>query len=68
MTPLQIANDMWMIDEYRIRRLERHGIANQRVMDLHQTAAAALRTARDALKEQRYDVAIAAARFSVAGC
>ncbi len=64
MTPLQIANDMWMIDEYRIRRLERHGIANQRVLELHQTANDALRTARTALEERRYDVAVATARHA----
>ncbi len=64
MTPLQIANDMWLIDDYRINRLERHGIANQRVLELHETAREALQAARAALKEQRYDAAVATARHA----
>lgn len=64
LTPLQIANDMWLIDDWRIERLQRHGIANQRVLELHQTAREALDTARKALKEQRYDVAVATARHA----
>ncbi|MFO8082003.1 MAG: FtsX-like permease family protein [Armatimonadota bacterium] len=63
-TPLQIASDMWSIDEFRIQRLERHGIANQRVVDLHETARASLDVAKEALKERRYDEAIAAARHA----
>jgi hypothetical protein len=64
MTPLQIAQDMWMLDEFRIQRLDRHGIANQRVIELHETAKASLDTAKQALEEQRYDVAMAAARHA----
>ncbi len=64
LTPLQIANDMWQIDEFRIRRLERHGIANQRVLELHETAREALEATRAALKEQRYDAAVATARHA----
>jgi len=64
MTPLQIANDMWLIDQDRITRLERHGIANQRVLDLHAMADEALDVARDALREQRYDVAVSFARHA----
>jgi len=55
---------MWMIDDFRIARLERHGIANQRVLELHQIAYEALQTAKKALKEQRYDVAMATARHA----
>lgn len=64
MTPLQIANDMWLIDQWRIERLQRHGIANQRVLELHETAKEALDTARAALKEQRYGAAVATARHA----
>lgn len=64
MTPLQIANDMWLIDEFRISRLDRHGIANQRVVELHEIAAASLDVARKALEERRYDVAMASARHA----
>ncbi|MEA3402618.1 MAG: M28 family peptidase [Armatimonadota bacterium] len=64
MTPLQIANDMWLIDEYRINRLEKHGITNKRVGELHETAYEALDTARDALEERQYDTAMATARHA----
>lgn len=64
LTPLQVANDMWLIDDWRIHRLERHGIANQRVLELHETAKEALSAARQALKEQRYDAAVATARHA----
>lgn len=64
MTPLQIANDMWMIDQFRIERLERHGIANQRALELHEIARASLQTAKSAYEEKRYDEAVAAARHA----
>ncbi len=64
MTPLQVANDMWQIDRYRLERLERHGIANQRVIDLHEMAAESLATANQAMEDRQYDVAMAAARHA----
>ncbi|MGD9495855.1 MAG: M28 family peptidase, partial [Armatimonadota bacterium] len=64
MTPLQVARDMWLIDDFRMKRLAEHGITNQRVSELHQTAWEALKTAEAALKEKRYDVALATARHA----
>ncbi len=64
MTPLQIAHDMWNIDEFRINKLKRHGIANQRVLELHDTARMSLDAADKAFKEKRYDAAVAAARHA----
>ncbi|NLO04772.1 MAG: M28 family peptidase [candidate division WS1 bacterium] len=64
LTPLQIANDMWLIDEFRIQRLERHGIANQRVLELHETAKLSLDVANKALADRQYDTAVAAARHA----
>ncbi|MFW5868527.1 MAG: M28 family peptidase, partial [Armatimonadota bacterium] len=64
LTPMQIASDMWMIDEFRINRLDKHGIANQRVIELHDMARASPDTAEKALEEQRYDEAVAAARHA----
>ena len=63
-TPLQVAQDMWAINEYRIQRLERHGIANQRVVELHEMARASLEVAEAAIEDERYDEAIAAARHA----
>ncbi len=64
LTPLRIGWDMWLLDDYRMKKLEKHGIVNQRVLELHQMAREALDTSVAALQEQRYDVAIAAARHA----
>ncbi len=64
LTPMQIAHDMWQIDEYRIKKLDAHGIANQRVVDLHDMAGEALAIARQSLSEQRYDEAVSFARHA----
>ncbi len=64
MTPMQVAHDMWHIDEFRINRLQKHGIANQRVMELHATAKDSLEASKKALEEQRYDEAVASARHA----
>ncbi len=64
MTPLQIANDMHLIDAFRLERLERHGIANARAVELHHTANESLQLAKTAYEEQRYDDAVAAARHA----
>ncbi len=64
MTPLQIAHDMYMIDQFRLEKLDKHGIANNRAVELHETAKASLDLANDALEDQRYDEAVAAARHA----
>ncbi len=62
LTPLQIAHDMWMIDDFRIAKLEKHGIVNQLVDDLHLMAQESLAISQTALKERQYDLAVSAAR------
>jgi len=54
-TPYQVAMDMWNLDEHRIRTLEEHGIANDRVNDLHKIAGELLVEAREQLELKRYD-------------
>jgi len=54
-TPYQVARDMWNLDEHRIRRLEEHGITNDRVNTLHQVAGELLREAKKELEQKRYD-------------
>ncbi|MCS7223472.1 MAG: M28 family peptidase [Armatimonadetes bacterium] len=61
-TPLQVAQDMWILDEYRIRKLRRYGIDNPRMTStdpkkpgMHTMARMFLEEARKALKEKRYD-------------
>jgi hypothetical protein len=62
LTPMQIAHDMWMIDDFRIAKLEKHGIVNQLVEELHLMAQESLAIAQTALKERRYDLAVSSAR------
>ncbi len=62
LTPLRAVKDMWLRDEDWLRRLRRHGIENLRVKELHEAARRKLEEAEKALKEKRYDVALAAAR------
>ncbi len=64
LTPLQIASDMWLLDASRMKKLSKHGIANQRVLDLHKMAHESLGVSVKALQERRYDVAISAARHA----
>ncbi|MFO7630248.1 MAG: FAD-dependent oxidoreductase, partial [Prochlorococcaceae cyanobacterium] len=44
--------------------MERHGIANNRAVELHETAGASLDAAKEAYEEQRYDEAVAAGRHA----
>ena len=64
LTPLQVASDMWMLDESRMVKLRQNGIRNMRLEDLHRYARQSIRKARDALGERRYDEAVAAARHA----
>jgi hypothetical protein len=64
LTPLQVASDMWNLDEARMARLRENGIQNRRLMDLHTYADASLKRARAALTARRYDEAVAAARHA----
>ncbi|MGQ9731338.1 MAG: FtsX-like permease family protein [Candidatus Zipacnadales bacterium] len=64
LTPLQVAQDMWLLNESRMKQLRRNGIQNRRLVQLHEYAELALQQAREALAERRYDEAIAAARHA----
>jgi hypothetical protein len=64
LTPLQVASDMWTLDETRMARLRENGIENRRLTELHDFAKAALDHSRQALRERRYDEAVASARHA----
>ncbi|HIE09866.1 MAG TPA: M28 family peptidase, partial [Armatimonadetes bacterium] len=62
MTPLRAVYDMWLRDEDWIAKLRKHGIENLRVNELHSAAKKLLERAFKALRERKYDEAIASAR------
>ncbi len=64
MTPLQVASDMWTLNESRMVKLRANGIENRRLSQLHGYAREALDESRQALGERRYDKAVAAARHA----
>ncbi len=54
-TPYTVAWDMWKLDDFRIDTLIKHGIANDRVGDLHKVSKGLLQDADQALAQKRYD-------------
>jgi len=62
LTPLQVAGDMWTLDESRMAKLRKNGIDNQRINELHGLAKASLDKARQALAQRRYAAAVSASR------
>ncbi len=54
-TSFQAAKDMWMLNEARIRELERYAIENQRLNVLHADAAVHIQRAEEAMAEKRWD-------------
>lgn len=63
-TPLQVGQDMWRIDEFRMAKLRARGIENSRLKQLHGDALAALQLAQQELQARQYDKCMAAARHS----
>lgn len=63
-TPLQVGQDMWRIDEFRMAKLRARGIQNSRLEKLHDSAAASLKMASEQLKALNYDKAISDARHA----
>jgi len=61
-TPLKVAKDMWVLDEYRIQKLRRYGIENPRMSQMHKNAREFLLAAEKALNEYRYDAFLTNAR------
>jgi hypothetical protein len=53
-TPLRVANDMWMLDDMRMKRLARYRIVNQNLNNLHQSARENIRLAEKALARLDY--------------
>jgi len=51
---LQGAEDMWTLDETRIQKLERNGVNNPRLRDLHEQSGTLIATAREALESRDY--------------
>lgn len=51
---LEGAGDMWRIDDWRLKKLESHGVENPRVIELHEEARSSLDTAHDALDRRDY--------------
>ena len=64
LTPLKIARDMWMLDEYRMQKLRENGIENQRLKELHELTKVALDKATAALAQRKYDLAVSAGRHA----
>ncbi|MCD6352113.1 MAG: FtsX-like permease family protein, partial [Armatimonadetes bacterium] len=64
LTPLKVAQDMWLLDESRMAKLRRNGIRNRRLEDLHQAAKASLEEAVEALSMRQYSRGVAAARHA----
>ena len=64
LTPLQVARDMWLLDEARMANLRRAGIENPRLAELHRLAGQSIEASGEALQQRRYDVAVAAARHA----
>lgn len=58
------ARDHWALLAPRIANLERHGIHNERIKNLQQQGVAALKTARQALQENQYQLFSEAANTS----
>ncbi|GEM_PF-444381 len=56
-----VARDLWLLDESRVRKLEKYGVRNERLDALHADAYAQLVRAKDALNERRYSEHLQAA-------
>ncbi len=54
-TPYRVALDMWRLDDYRINRLTKHGIENDRVKAAHKRAKEQLALAATHLRAREYD-------------
>ncbi|MFY7953443.1 MAG: hypothetical protein ACOVT5_13140, partial [Armatimonadaceae bacterium] len=55
-TALKVAQDMWRIDDFRIKRLLANNIRNEGVLKLHELAGEYLKKAEEALAAQDYQL------------
>jgi len=53
--PEKIANDIWVLDDWRIHTLTGYGIKNQRMEQEHASAKTELELAQQSLEDMRYD-------------
>jgi hypothetical protein len=53
-TPLQVANDLWWLDEMRINKLKKFRIINENLNQLHQDARREIEAADTASEQQNY--------------
>ena len=58
----QSALDLWSLNRARLMKLEDHGVTNARAAELHEESTRALRAAREALEDRRYDAFVARSR------
>ena len=58
----QSALDLWSLNGARLMKLENHGVTNARAAELHEESTQALRAAREALENRRYDTFAARSR------
>ncbi|MXZ74795.1 MAG: FtsX-like permease family protein [Gemmatimonadetes bacterium] len=58
----QSALDLWSLNRARLMKLEDHGVTNARAAELHEESTEALRAAREALENRRYDAFAARSR------
>jgi hypothetical protein len=61
-TPLRVTQDMWKLDDLRMKKLEGFRIVNEVVRSLHTTAGTLLAKAQKALDRKDYELADAEAR------
>ncbi len=61
-TPYRVALDMWRLDEYRMSRLAKHGIENDRLKNVHAQARKELDEAASFLRARQYDKFFSRAR------
>lgn len=55
-TPLRVASDMWMLDDFRINQLKKYRIVDAEMDSLHATAHDYIEKAQKALNSRDYDV------------
>lgn len=55
-TPLRVATDMWMLDDFRIRQLQKYRIFDAEMDSLHDTAHDYIEKAQKALNSRNYDL------------
>ena len=58
----QSALDLWSLNRARLMKLADHGVTNARAAELHEESTQALRAAREALENRRYDAFAARSR------